>query len=167
MPNAHLGTLWVDIIARDSTFLQQMTKVGSKMTALGVAMTKNVTLPIAAAGAIGYKAASEIGKGYMLVARQLGYTGKALKKLQVRFRKVWRNVPEDSEVVAGVLINIEQRFDATGKAADRMTKKVLDFARIMGADSVAVSRELGMWFQQNSVKVKKQVEMMDKLTYAA
>ena len=167
MPDAHLGTLWVDIIARDSTFMTQMTKVGNKMTALGIAMTKNVTLPIAVAGAIGYKAAAEIGKGYMLVARQLGITGKALEKLQVRFRKVWRDVPEDSEVVAGVLINVEQRFDATGKAADRMTKKVLDFSRIMGADPVAVSRELGMWFQQNAIKGKKQAEAMDMLAYAA
>jgi len=167
VPDAHLGTLWVDIIARDSSFLQSMTKVGSKMTALGVAMTKNVTLPIAAAGAIGYKAAAEIGKGYMLVARQLGYTGKELDKLMVRFRKVWRNVPEDSEVVAGVLINIEQRFNQTGKAADKMTKKVLDFARIMGADPVTVSRELGMWFQQNAVKGEKQAEAMDMLAYAA
>ena len=167
MPDAHLGTLWVDIIARDSTFLQQMTKVGSKMTALGVAMTKNVTLPIAAAGAIGYKAAAEIGKGYMLVARQLGYTGKELDRLMVRFRKVWRNVPEDAEVVAGVLINVEQRFNQTGKAADKMTKKVLDFARILGADPVTASRELGMWFQQNAIKGKKQAEAMDMIAYAA
>jgi len=167
VPDAHLGTLWVDIIARDSTFLHQIAKIGNKMSGLGLMLTKNVTLPIAAMGAIGYKAAAEIGKGYMLVARQLGYTGKALDKLMVRFRKVWRDVPEDSEIVAGVLINVEQRFDQTGKAADRMTKKVLDFARILGADPVTASRDLGMWFQQNEIRGKKQAKAMDMIALAA
>jgi TP901 family phage tail tape measure protein len=144
-----------------------MTQLGNKMSGLGIAMTKNITLPIAAAGAIGYKAAAEIGKGYMLVARQLGYTGKELDRLMVRFRKVWRDVPEQSEVVAGVLINVEQRFNQSGKAADNMTKKVLDFSRIMGAEPIAVSRELGMWFQQNEVRGRKQTEAMDMLAYAS
>ena len=89
----------------------------AKASAAGSAMTKGLTLPLIALGAVAVATANEFDKAYKTI--RAGFSGSAqeLAGLESSLRKVNRNATQGVGEVAKVIDDLNDRTGATGPGA--------------------------------------------------
>lgn len=113
---------------------EKIKEVGGKVTAVGESLTKNVTVPIAAAGAASVAAWKEVDAGLDIITQKTGASGKALEDMQTSAKNLAKEIPTDFETAGTAVGEVNTRFDLTGKALEDLSGKFIKFAKLNKTD---------------------------------
>lgn len=113
---------------------EKIKEVGGKVTAVGESLTKNVTVPIAAAGAASVAAWKEVDAGLDIITQKTGASGKALEDMQTSAKNLAKEIPTDFETAGTAIGEVNTRFGLTGKALEDLSGKFIKFAKLNDQD---------------------------------
>ncbi|WP_079708082.1 phage tail tape measure protein [Paraliobacillus ryukyuensis] len=134
-----------------------------KMKKVGTNMSKYITAPLVALGAVGFAAADQLDKAYRNIQVGTGATGDALEDLKSSFKEVFENVPESADQVSNALAAMNTLTGETGKNLEDLTQSVLDASRSLGEDGVSNASAFGRVMQQWQIPAKDGVDVLDQL----
>lgn len=153
--------------AQIEEYAKKIENFGSKTKEVGGSLSKNITAPIAAAGAAAYAAWMSVDEAYDNIAVGTGATGDALSKLQESFDNVFAKAPFDAMDISNSLADLNTRFGFTGKELEDASEKFLRFASVNKTDvsnAVAlVSRAMG----DAGIPAEEYTSVLDALTTAS
>lgn len=109
-------------------------EVGGKMQTVGKNMTKYVTAPIVAGGALAVKAFDEVDAGIDEIAKKTGATGDELEGMTDILKDVTTSMPTDFETAGKAIGTVNTRFDVTGEKLEELSKAFLQFADLNDTD---------------------------------
>ena len=106
----------------------------SKITAVGAGLTKNVTVPIVAAGAASLAAWTEVDSAMDIIVTKTGASGDALEDMQSRAKNIAETIPTSFESAATAVGEVNTRFGVTGDELEKLSTQFIQFAEINGTD---------------------------------
>lgn len=112
----------------------KLQAVGEKATKAGTALTKGVTVPIAAIGAGSMKAFQEVDAGLDIVVKKTGASGKALEGMQDTVKNIASRVPSDFETIGSAVGEVNTRFGVTGSKLEGLSEQFVKFAELNDMD---------------------------------
>lgn len=137
--------------------------VAKSMTSVGDGMTKGLTLPILAVGAVLLKVGKEFDDAYDKIRIGTGATGKVLDGLKTDFKEVAKDSASSFGDISTTIAGLNSRLGLTGKPLQELTTQMTNFARITNSDIntlvPATTRVFGDW----SIATKDQSKAMDTL----
>lgn len=145
---------------------QSIDAVGKKLSNVGGAMTKNVTMPIVGIGIASVKAFNEVDDALDNVTAKSGLTGSAVKGLEGSFKKVAANATQDLGTVGNVMGTLAAKTKTTGKPLETLSSAVLDFSQIMNVDATAAAESITTGMAALGIKAKDGTGFIDILTTA-
>nr|DAL67816.1 MAG TPA: minor tail protein [Caudoviricetes sp.] len=101
---------------------------------IGSSLTKNVTAPIAAAGAGVMAAWAQVDEGMDIIVQKTGATGDALEEMQNSARNIAKTIPTDFEAAGTAVGEVNTRFHLTGEELEDLSAKFIKFAELNGTD---------------------------------
>lgn len=107
---------------------------GKSLDGLGKAMTKSVTAPIVAIGALSTKAWKEVDNALDTIATKTGATGKDMKAFEGTFKNLANKVPADLKEIGDAVGEVNTQFGFTGKALEDASENMIKFSKINGQD---------------------------------
>ncbi len=107
---------------------------GKSLDGLGKAMTKSVTAPIVAIGALSTKAWKEVDNALDTIATKTGATGKDMKAFERTFKNLANKVPADLQEIGDAVGEVNTQFGFTGKALEDASENMIKFSKINGQD---------------------------------
>lgn len=113
---------------------EKMQDLGGKMKAVGGALTKYVTGPLAAIGGASMAAWSEVDDALDTVTTKTGATGDALKDMQDRVRDIATSMPTTFEDAGVAIGEVNTRFGLTGDALQELSEQFIKFADVNDTD---------------------------------
>ena len=170
-----LGSLVVKIVGDNSQFnktiaqtqtqlnksTRELQTVARSMTSVGDSMTKGVTLPIMAVGAVLAKVGTEFDDAYDKIRIGTGATGKALEGLETDFKEVAKDSASSFDDISTAVADLNTRLGLSGKPLQDMAKKMANFARITETDINTLipvtTRVFGDW----AIATEDQSEALD------
>jgi len=165
-----IDRLFVTVGSDIKGFLTGMTAVGDKasatqikMSQLGSKMTKSLTLPLVGVGVAAVASAVSVEKGLNVIRIGTGATGEALEGMQDIMRNVSKEVPQGFEEVGTAVADLNTRLGLTGEPLEKMTKQMLDLARVTDTDVATVIRQTTRVFGDWGVAVEDQAGTLDLL----
>ncbi|PFB88881.1 phage tail tape measure protein [Bacillus thuringiensis] len=121
----------------------KMQEAFGKMQTVGENMTKYVTTPLAAVGAIGMKTAMEVDNSQKKIQKGLGVTATEAKSLNKDVKAVWKDgFGESMGHVSDSLITVRRNMSQidNGKEIQRVTKDAMLLAETFDSDINEVTR---------------------------
>lgn len=152
-----------DFDSKMGGFQQKMQQMGKSVSAAGTSMTKNLTLPLVAAGAAVFAASNEMDKAMKTIRAGTGATGEALQDLGVDFKAVFKTVPQDAGTVSKALADLNTRTGQTGEGLQELTRQMLNLARVSGDDVNALVASTTRLFGDWGVATRDQAKSLDYL----
>ena len=170
-----LGSLVVKIVGDNSQFnktiantqkeLNKQTKglqtVAKSMSGVGDSMTKGITVPIAAIGAVLVKVGTEFDDAYDKIRIGTGATGEVLEGLKTDFKEVAKDSASSFSDISTTISELNTRLGLTGKPLQTLTTQMTNLARITDSDIntliPATTRVFGDW----AISTEKQSEALD------
>lgn len=113
---------------------EKFQQVGDKMTSAGTALTKGLTVPIAAVGAGSVAAFNEVDAGLDIVTQKTGATGEALEEMHGIVKNLSTEIPTDFETIGNAVGEVNTRFGVTGDELSALSEEFIQFAQINGTD---------------------------------
>lgn len=113
---------------------EKMQDLGGKMKAVGGALTKYVTGPLAAIGGASMAAWSEVDDALDTVTKKTGATGDTLKEMQDQVRDIATSMPTTFEDAGTAVGEVNTRFGLTGDALQDLSEQFIKFADINDTD---------------------------------
>ena len=113
---------------------EKFQQVGEKMTAAGTALTKGLTVPIAAVGAGSVAAFNEVDAGLDIVTQKTGASGEALEEMHEIVKSLSTEIPADFETIGNAVGEVNTRFGVTGDELSALSEEFIQFAQINGTD---------------------------------
>ena len=113
---------------------EKFQQVGEKMTAAGTALTKGLTVPIAAVGAGSVAAFNEVDAGLDIVTQKTGASGEALEEMHEIVKSLSTEIPTDFETIGNAVGEVNTRFGVTGDELSTLSEEFIQFAQINGTD---------------------------------
>ena len=113
---------------------KKIGEVGDKMQAVGEGLTKNVTLPIAAAGAGAVAAWKDVDSALDEVAKKTGATGQELEDIKQIVKDISTDIPTDFNTAAEAVGEVNTRFGVTGEKLEKLSTAYVKFAKINETD---------------------------------
>ena len=150
-----------------STFGKDLADIGKRATDLGGTITKFLSGPILAAGAVILGFGVQYDRALSAIEKRTGATGAVLHGLGDDFRAVLRQVPQDAQTVASALGDVHVRLGLTGTALQEATKRFLDFARVNKVDVADATRAVTQTMNDMGIPAERLPELLDKLTAAS
>jgi TP901 family phage tail tape measure protein len=144
-----------------------MWQLSAKMERVGSAMSKTLTVPLAAIGTAATASALNMDKAFAVIARGTGATGDALRGLQEEWQVLAGTVGDNFETSAKVLADYNTRLGATGKALRDLSKNALDAADMLGEDVNSVVSESSKAMQDWGIRAAEMSAFMDRLFSAS
>ena len=141
----------------------QVARVGQVMGNVGMNMTKFVTLPLLAVGAILGKIGLDFENAYNTIRAGTGATGEALDGLKEDFKAVLKDVPADFKSASQAIADLNTRLGLTGKPLQNLTKQMLNLARITKTDVNAVVRTSTRLFGDWDIATEDYGDTLDTL----
>ena len=117
-----------------SNVSKQFDQLGKKISSVGDAMTKKVTVPLLALGTASVAAFKDVDKGLDAVAIKTGATGDDLAAMQETVKDLGTEIPASFEDIGNAVGEVNTRFGLTGQELDDMSEKFLKFARVNDTD---------------------------------
>lgn len=152
-----------DLVKKYHTFDRQLKDVGETMRNVGADMTRYITVPLAAAGALVVKAADDYDKGIAKIRIGTGATGDALKKLTDDMSAVWGTIPQGAEQIGSAIADLNTRLGLAGKPLQDMATQMLNLARITGGELTQTIAGATRLFVDWSVSTADQSKKLDYL----
>lgn len=145
-------------------YAKKLDDIGSKATAMGKTMSKNVSAPIAAIGALAIKSAMELDEGYDTIITKTGATGDALQELNDVADEIFGSMPVEMSDVGVAVGEINTRFGETGDNLKELSKQFMQFAEINGVDLNASIGEVDKIMEQFNVNIGDTGNLLGILT---
>ena len=146
---------------------EQFKQIGSKATAAGTALTKGLTVPIAAVGAASVKAFGEVKDGLNIVAQKTGATGKELESMQESARNIAKTLPTSFEDAGTAVGELNTRFGVTGKQLESLSSQYIKFAKVNGVDLNNSIDDTQKALAAFGLEADKAPDLLDALTRAS
>lgn len=140
---------------------------GKSMESLGKTMTKGVTAPIVAIGALSTKAWKEVDEALDTIATKTGATGKDMKAFEGTFKNLANKVPADLQEIGDAVGEVNTQFGLTGKALEDASENIIKFAKINGQDVSQASIQAKQAMSALGVEGKDLDEILDAVTKTA
>lgn len=112
----------------------KMQQVSGKISSVGSAMSRYVSVPIAAAGAASIKAFDTVDTGLDTITKKTGATGKAAESLGESYKNVASSMNVSFEDTGNAIGEVSTRFGLTGKKLESLTGTFLKFASVNDTD---------------------------------
>lgn len=109
-------------------------KVSDNISQIGSAMTRNVSVPIAAIGAAAIKSFEEVDDGMDTIIKKTGATGKSAKDLEGIYKNLAASMNVSLEDAGNAIGEVSTRFGVTGKKLENLSGLFLKFASINDTD---------------------------------
>lgn len=140
---------------------------GKSMEGIGKAMTKGVTAPIVAVGALSTKAWKEVDNALDTIATKTGATGKDMKAFEGTFKNLANKVPADLQEIGDAVGEVNTQFGLTGKALEDASENIIKFAKINGQDISQASIQAKQAMSALGVEGKDLDKVLDAVTKTA
>lgn len=140
---------------------------GKSLDGLGKAMTKYVTAPIVAIGALSTKAWKEVDDALDTIATKTGATGKDMKAFEGTFKNLANKVPADLQEIGDAVGEVNTQFGLTGKALEGASENIIKFAKINGQDISQASIQAKQAMSALGVESKDLDKVLDAVTKTA
>lgn len=140
---------------------------GKSMEGIGKAMTKYVTAPIVAIGALSIKAWKEVDDALDTIATKTGATGKDMKAFEGTFKNLANKVPADLQEIGDAVGEVNTQFGFTGKALEDASENIIKFAKINGQDISQASIQAKQAMSALGVESKDLDKVLDAVTKTA
>lgn len=140
---------------------------GKSMEGIGKAMTKGVTAPIVALGALSTKAWKEVDEALDTIATKTGATGKDMKAFEGTFKNLANKVPADLQEIGDAVGEVNTQFGLTGKALEDASENIIKFAKINGQDISQASIQAKQAMSALGVEGKDLDKVLDAVTKTA
>lgn len=140
---------------------------GKSLNGLGKAMTKYVTAPIVAVGALSTKAWKEVDEALDTIATKTGATGKDMKAFEGTFKNLANKVPADLQEIGDAVGEVNTQFGLTGKALEDASEYMIKFAKINGQDISQASIQAKQAMDSYGLEAKDLNKVLDAVTSTA
>lgn len=140
---------------------------GKSLNSLGKTMTKYVTAPIVAVGALSTKAWKEVDEALDTIATKTGATGKDMKAFEGTFKNLANKVPADLQEIGDAVGEVNTQFGLTGKALEDASENIIKFAKINGQDISQASIQAKQAMSALGVEGKDLDKVLDAVTKTA
>lgn len=140
---------------------------GKSMEGLGKTMTKYVTAPIVAVGALSTKAWKEVDEALDTIATKTGATGKDMKAFEGTFKNLANKVPADLQEIGDAVGEVNTQFGLTGKALEDASEYMIKFAKINGQDITQASIQAKQAMDSYGLEAKDLNKVLDAVTATA
>ena len=140
---------------------------GKSLDGLGKAMTKYVTAPIVAIGALSTKAWKEVDGALDTIATKTGATGKDMKAFEGTFKNLANKVPADLQEIGDAVGEVNTQFGLTGKALEGASEYMIKFAKINGQDITQASIQAKQAMDSYGLEAKDLNKVLDAVTSTA
>ena len=140
---------------------------GKSMEGIGKTMTKGVTAPIVALGALSTKAWKEVDDALDTIATKTGATGKDMKAFEGTFKNLANKVPADLQEIGDAVGEVNTQFGLTGKALEDASENIIKFAKINGQDISQASIQAKQAMSALGVEGKDLDKVLDAVTKTA
>lgn len=101
---------------------------------VGGSLNKNVTAPIAAAGAGIMAAWEQVDEGMDIIVEKTGATGDTLEEMQTSARNIAKSIPTDFATAGSAVGEVNARFHLTGQELEDLSQKFVEFASLNDTD---------------------------------
>lgn len=140
---------------------------GKSLNSLGKTMTKYVTAPIVAVGALSTKAWKEVDEALDTIATKTGATGKDMKAFEGTFKNLANKVPADLQEIGDAVGEVNTQFGLTGKALEDASENIIKFAKINGQDISQASIQAKQAMDSYGLEAKDLNKVLDAVTATA
>lgn len=140
---------------------------GKSLNSLGKTMTKYVTAPIVAVGALSTKAWKEVDDALDTIATKTGATGKGMKAFEGTFKNLANKVPADLQEIGDAVGEVNTQFGLTGKALEDASEYMIKFAKINGQDITQASIQAKQAMDSYGLEAKDLNKVLDAVTATA
>lgn len=117
-----------------TAFKAQLDEMSNKFKTAGDALTKYVTLPLAALGSASAVAFNGVQDSLNIVTKLTGASGKDLEDMQNIVKDMATRVPADFDTIATAVGEVNTRFGLTGDKLDKVSEQFVKFSQINGID---------------------------------
>lgn len=117
-----------------TAFRAQLDDMSKKFKTAGDALTKYVTLPLAALGGASGAAFVGVDDALKKIVQLTGAAGKELEAMEETVKNIATNVPADFETIATAVGEVNTRFGITGEQLDDVSEKFVKFADVNSID---------------------------------
>lgn len=108
--------------------------IGNKTSAVGAALTKNITVPMLAVGTASVAAWKSVDAGMDAVTVKTGATGEALTAMQDSVKNLAAQIPTSFENAGNAVGEVNTRFGLTGQALEDLSAQFIKFADLNSTD---------------------------------
>lgn len=112
----------------------QIKGVGDKMQKAGQQLTKYLSGPIAALGALSLYSFMQVDKGLDIVTKKTGASGDELDKMHQIVKNIASTTPSDFETIGSAVGEVNTRFGVTGTELETLSNKFIKFASLNETD---------------------------------
>lgn len=110
------------------------SSMASTMSKAGSALTKGVTIPLAAIGAASIAAFNEVDNGLDIITSKTGASGESLDEMRTIMEDLATSIPTDFETAGAAIGEVNTRFGLTGQALEDLSGQFIKFAYINDTD---------------------------------
>lgn len=144
----------------------KVSKIGSGMGTVGSALTKSVTVPLAAGATAAVAAMNDVDDGLDTIATKTGATGAEMEEMQGILYQVASEIPAEFSDMGAAIGEVSTRLNLTGDELTAASEAFLKFAKVNGSDvntSVQlVTRAMG----DAGISAGEYMSVLDALTVA-
>lgn len=144
----------------------KVSKIGSGMGAVGSALTKSVTVPLAAGATAAVAAMNDVDDGLDTIATKTGATGAEMEEMQGILYQVASEIPAEFSDMGAAIGEVSTRLNLTRDELTAASEAFLKFAKVNGSDvntSVQlVTRAMG----DAGISAGEYMSVLDALTVA-
>ena len=108
--------------------------VARSMTTVGDSLTKTVTVPLLAVGAVLFKLGTDFDSAYDKIRIGTGKTGKEFEGLQTDFKAVAKVAASSFDDIGTAITGYNQKLGLTGKPLQELSTQILNVSRLTKTD---------------------------------
>ena len=113
---------------------EKIKEVGDKVSEVGDSMTKNLSVPIVAAGGAAVAAFTEVDAAEDALIKKTGATGEELDSMKSIMEDIATSIPTDFETAANAVGEVNTRFGVTGDELETLSAQFVKFAQLNNVD---------------------------------
>lgn len=140
---------------------------GKSLEGLGKGMSKYVTAPIVAVGALSAKSFKEVDDALDTIVTKTGATGKDMKAFEGNFNSLVKKVPADLQQIGDAVGEVNTQFGLTGKSLEDASEYVIKFAEINGQDITQATIQAKQAMESYNLEAKDLNKVLDAVTVTA
>ena len=145
-----------------NAFSDRVSNMSTRMRDAGEKMAKAITVPIAAAGVVMAKAASDFQNAQGKIQASLGITAKEAEGLSNISRDIWKEgFGQDMQEVTQALIGVKHNLaDINNADLQKITQNAMTIAEVFDQDVNEVTKAVGIAMKNFGVNANEALDMI-------